>query len=134
MSEFYTEIKFAHITTVLLSGSLFLVRGLLVLGGRQPCALAAPVRYTSYAIDTILLAAALMLVSILPSALFANGWLTAKLALLVPYIVLGSFALKRGRTATVRAVAFVLAVLVYALMLGIARAHHPLGLLHPWLG
>lgn len=134
MMEFYAQIKFMHVTTVLLSGGLFIVRGLLVLGGRQAWALAAPVRYTSYAIDTTLLTAALMLVSILPSAMFANGWLTAKLALLMPYVVLGSFALKRGRTATARAVTYALALLAYAMMLSIARAHHPLGSLRPWLG
>ncbi|TJY56260.1 hypothetical protein E4T66_20090 [Sinimarinibacterium sp. CAU 1509] len=134
MIEFYPQIKFVHVFTVLLSGGLFLVRGMLVLGGRQSWALAAPVRYVSYTIDTTLLTAALMLVSVLPGAIFANGWLTAKLALLVAYIVLGSFALKRGRTATVRAVTCALALLAFALMYSIARAHHPLGLLRPWLG
>lgn len=133
MIEFYPQIKFVHVTAVLVSGGLFLVRGILVLGGRQPWALAAPVRYASYTVDTALLTAALMLVSILPGAVFANGWLTAKLVLLVPYIVLGSFALKRGRTAPVRAATYGLALIAYGLMLSIARTHHPLGLLRPWL-
>ena len=60
--------------------------------------MAAPLRYLSYSIDTVLLTAALMLLTILPGAMFANGWLATKLVLLVAYVVLGSFALKRGRT------------------------------------
>src|SRR5690606_759986 len=88
---------------------------------------AAPVRYLSYSIDTVLLTAALMLVTILPGALFANGWLTAKLALLVVYVVLGVYALRRGRTPAARAVCYVAALLVFATIFGIARYHHALG-------
>ena len=74
-----------------------------------------------------MLTAALMLLSVLPGAMFANGWLTAKLCLLVVYVVLGSFALRRGRTRGVRAGSFVAAVAVFVFMLSIAKLHHPLG-------
>jgi len=50
--------------------------------------------------------------------------------LLVVYIVLGSLALKRGRTPRVRALAFVAACTVYVFMASVARGHHPLGALH----
>ena len=126
MIEFYPQIRLVHIVAVLLSGSLFLLRGSGVLAGaRWPMAL--PVRLASYTIDTVLLTAALMLVAVLPSAVFANGWLAAKLVLLVVYIGLGTFALKRGRTPRVRAGCFVLALAAFGAMLAIARAHHPLG-------
>ena len=75
MIEFYPDIKGVHVLSVFCSGGLFLVRGLFVLGGRQAIAMAPPVRYLSYGVDTVLLTAALMLVSVLPSAMFANGWL-----------------------------------------------------------
>jgi len=68
-----------------------------------------------------------MLIAILPATLYANGWLTAKLSLLVVYVVLGTIALKRGRTRSVRAVSFVAALAVYGSMIAIARQHHPLG-------
>jgi len=134
MIEFYAQIKWVHIAAVLASGSLFLLRGLLVQAGRPTFAMAAPVRYLSYSIDTILLTAALMLVTILPGAMFANGWLTTKLVLIVAYVVLGTFALKRGRTPRVRTLCYVLALLVFGFVLSIARAHQPLGLLSRWLG
>src|SRR3546814_9171598 len=70
-------------------------------------------RYLSYSIDTTLLTAALMLLTILPASMFANGWLTLKLVLLVVYVVLGTLALKRGKTRRVRAISFVAALLTY---------------------
>src|SRR3546814_11691549 len=72
MIEFYPHIRQIHILTVILSGGLFALRGVFALAGaRWPHA--APVRYLSYTIDTTLLTAALMLVSILTGAMFANG-------------------------------------------------------------
>jgi len=124
---FYTQIKWIHVAAVLLSGALFVARGLLVQGGRARWAMAAPVRYASYGIDTVLLAAALVLAASLPGALFANQWLSIKVALVVLYIGFGSAALGRARTQRSRTLCFAAALVVYALIIGIARAHHPLG-------
>lgn len=126
MNAFYPQILWLHIGAVIASGSLFLLRGLLVQTGSR-WGMAASVRYLSYTIDTVLLAAALMLVTILPRTMFTNGWLLAKLALLPVYIVLASFALKRGRTTEKRRIFLGAAMAVFAIMIGIARAHHPLG-------
>ena len=131
---FYPQIKWVHIAAVCASGSLFALRGALVQAGIPRWAMTAPVRYLSYTIDTILLTAALMLLTILPGAMFANGWLTAKLVLVVVYVGLGTFALKRGRTPRMRTICFVAALLVFATIIGIALAHHPLGWLLRWLG
>jgi uncharacterized membrane protein SirB2 len=126
MLEFYPEIRWTHIAMVLASGGLFAARGIAVqLGAAWP--LAAPVRWLSYTIDTALLTAALMLLTILPGVVFHNGWLTVKLVLLVAYVVLGSYALKRGRSAQMRLWCLVAALLTYVSMLSIARSHHPLG-------
>ncbi|MEO8486352.1 MAG: SirB2 family protein [Betaproteobacteria bacterium] len=130
----YHEIKAVHVATVIASGVVFMLRGVLVQSGAQRFAMAPPLRYASYAIDTALLAAALMLVSILPRAAFANHWLTLKLVLLCAYVALGSVALKRGRGPRARAVAFVAALATYGAMVGIARAHHPLGWLRALAG
>ncbi|MGH8105468.1 MAG: SirB2 family protein [Arenimonas sp.] len=127
MIEFYLPIKLVHIVAVLCSGSLFVARGLMLLNDKK-VAMSAPVRYLSYGIDTVLLTAALMLATMLPSALFANGWLLEKIILLVVYIVLGSFALKRGRDRKSRTWFFIAAVTVFAFMISVARAHHPLGI------
>lgn len=126
MIEFYSLTRSVHIGAVLCSGAVFALRGAGVLAGaRWP--MVAPLRYLSYAIDTVLLTAALGLVAMLPSSVFANHWLTVKLVLLLVYVALGSFALKRGRSARVRAVCFFVALMVFAAMLGVARTHQPMG-------
>src|SRR6185503_10345678 len=62
--EFYPQIKYVHVAAVIASGVLFFVRGLgLNLGAGWM--MAAPLRYLSYTIDTVLLTAALMLATIL---------------------------------------------------------------------
>ena len=129
---FYPQIKWVHIAAVSASGSLFALRGALVQAGRTHWAMAAPVRYLSYTVDTLLLTAALMLLTILPGAMFANGWLTTKLVLVVAYVVFGTFALRRGRTPRMRAACYLAALLVFATIVGIALAHHPLGWLLRW--
>ena len=132
MIELYPYIKLLHVGTVFASGTLFLLRGLAVQGSAA-WGMARPVRYLSYGIDVVLLAAALTLLAMLPAAVFANGWLWVKLSLLVAYVGLGTVALKRGRTARIRAACFVAALFVFACMYVIARAHDPLAPLRAWL-
>lgn len=128
MLEFYPQIRAVHIAAVMASGLLFLLRGAAAQLGAT-WAMAAPLRYLSYSIDTVLLTAALMLATILHQYPFAQGWLTAKVLLLVVYVVLGSFALKRGRTRAVRTSCWIAALLVFLFIVSIARAHHPLGII-----
>jgi len=126
MIEFYPQIKQFHILLALLSGAIFALRGAFALAGmRWPQAL--PVKWLSYTIDTCLLTAALMLLTILPWAMFANGWLLTKIVLIVVYVVLGVFAMRPGRRQRTRALCYAVALLVFATIYGIARAHHPLG-------
>lgn len=134
MLEFYPQIKLVHIFCVLASGGLFALRGALVQAGRAGIAQLAPVRLLSYAIDTTLLTAALMLVSILPHGLYANGWLATKLALLVLYVALGVFAMQQSCAPATRRLSFIAALATYGYMLGVARMHHPLGWLHGVIG
>jgi uncharacterized membrane protein SirB2 len=131
LSSYAADIKLAHVGAVILSGALFLARGTLVLAGRQARVMAAPVRYLSYSIDTILLLAALLLVAILPAATWGNGWLWTKLLLLPVYVALGWLALHKAATRAARFGFLAVAVLIYVFMASIARAHHPLGWLRP---
>ncbi len=130
MLEFYLQIKWVHIAAVITSGSLFALRGAGVLAGaRWP--MWAPLRFLTYTVDTVLLTAALMLVTILHQYPLVQAWLTAKVCLLVVYIVLGTFALRRGRTPPVRALCYAAALAVFLFIVSIARAHHPLGVFAP---
>lgn len=133
MIEFYPQIKWVHVVAVTCSGLLFLLRGTLTLSSRGAWARHAALRYMSYTIDTILLTAALMLLTMLPSAVFGNGWLTVKLVLLITYIALGVMALREGVSSRRRAIFFASALAVFGLMISIARAHHPLGFVAAWI-
>jgi uncharacterized membrane protein SirB2 len=128
MLEFYPEIRWVHIAAVTASGTLFMLRGAGALAGAA-WPMFAPLRYLTYTIDTVLLTAALMLATILHQYPFVHGWLTAKVLLLVVYIVLGSLALKRARTRRARAWSYAAALAVFLFIVGIARAHHALGIL-----
>ncbi|MEZ5461988.1 SirB2 family protein [Dokdonella sp.] len=126
MIEFYPQIKFVHVLAVILSGSLFTLRGLLMFAhSRQVNHIV--LRVASWVIDTTLLTAALMLITLLHQYPFVQGWLTIKVLLLVVYIVLGVLALKRGKTRKVRITCFFSAMLVYAFIISVAIAHNPWG-------
>ena len=126
--EFYPQIRWLHIATAMTSGALFALRFVLMQSGfRWP--MAWPVRYLSYTIDTALLTAALMLVTMLQQYPFVHSWLTVKVLLLVVYVVLGSLALRYAPTRRAQIVCGVSALIVYLAIISVARAHHPLGAL-----
>ena len=85
-------------------------------------------RYLSYTIDSILLAAALMLIAVIHQYPFVQAWLTVKVLLLVVYIGLGSIAIKRGKSLAIRRAAFVAALGVFVFIASVAHTHNPLGL------
>lgn len=126
LAAWYLQILSIHVGCVILSGSLFFVRGCLMLAG-SPLANHRALRRLSYVIDTTLLAAAVLLAMIIHRYPFVQAWLTVKVLLLVAYIVLGIFALRRGRTRRSRAMFFVIALAVFLFIVSVAVAHSPLG-------
>ncbi|WP_028602392.1 SirB2 family protein [Ottowia thiooxydans] len=122
--ELYPLIKLSHVLLVMLSGGLFLGRGLgVLLGATMP--MSTPVRRLSQVIDTALLAAALLLLMTLQLNPFATPWLLAKLMLLVAYIVFGTLALRRAPTLSGKALAFAAALTCFVMMFTIARTRDP---------
>jgi len=131
MIEFYPQIRMVHIAAVFCSGGLFLLRGLAIFvgpGWAGALARALPVRILSYTIDTVLLTAALMLMTIVQQYPLVDAWLSVKVLLLVVYIVLGRVAFRLARTPTGRIGAFMAALCVYGYIISVARAHDPLGI------
>lgn len=130
LAPWYPWIKQAHIALVTASGVLFALRGLALLAGaRWPLRPAA--RISSVAIDTLLLAAGATLWALLQLNPLRELWLGAKLALLVLYVLLGTWALKRARGNGPRLLLLAAALLVFATMVSIAMTRRPLGL---WAG
>lgn len=129
MEAFYLDIRYVHIAAVSLSGALFFIRAVAGNLFGATWIMATPVRYLSYAIDSILLTAALMLMTIVQQFPFVDAWLTIKILLLVCYIGLGSFALKRAKSRAARLGFSTAAIAVFIFIVGVALTHNPLGFL-----
>ncbi|MBS8241099.1 invasion protein [Marinobacter lipolyticus] len=105
----YLILKHLHMTTAYLTVVLLALRLLLDAVGK-PDWRQTPLRWIPHANDTVLLAAAISLLFVTPWMPFVHGWLTAKVFLLIGYIVAGVFALKQTKSLPVRLVATVLAL------------------------
>ena len=117
----YSILKLIHISSVLISVTLFFLRGCaMCVNAATPRAL----RIVPHIVDTVLLVSAIGLVVMAHLNPAHHAWLAAKLVCLVIYIVLGSIALKHGRTKTVRVGAWLAALLVVAYMLKLAVTKH----------
>ncbi|MCC7516172.1 MAG: SirB2 family protein [Pseudomonadales bacterium] len=128
LSGIYLLVKAAHIGLVMLSGSLFLARGLGVLmGSRLP--MVKPIRIASMMIDTALLVAAILLLFILHLNPFVVHWLQAKLVMVILYIFFGVATFRLARKQSSKVAAYVAALLCYVIAFSIARAHDPAGML-----
>ena len=114
----YYFIKNLHIASVVLSGSLFLLRGIWML--RESAMLQQRwVKIIPHIVDTLLLTSAIIIVIMSGQYPFAQDWLTAKLLALFAYIGLGIIAL-RGRSKVVRVWAFIAALAVFVYIVSVA--------------
>jgi uncharacterized membrane protein SirB2 len=127
----YLVAKTLHVGAVVLSLTGFAARGALMLSGSRLLETRF-VRVAPHVVDTVLLASALWLAWLIGQYPFVQGWLTAKVLGLAAYIVLGSIALRRGRSRRVRLAAFAaaLAMAGYIVCVALARdARGPFALL-----
>lgn len=115
----YLAVKHLHITFAVLSGSFFLLRGLWMLLD-SPLLQRRWVKVVPHVVDTLLLTSALVLVFWSGQYPFVQNWLTAKVLALLVYIVLGTIALKRGKTRGVRAFALLAALATFAYIVAVA--------------
>ena len=121
----YAALKLVHAGAVVLSGVGFVIRyGVSV---TRPLPTGALVRVAPHVVDTVLLGSALALAWVGGFNPLRVPWLEAKLAGLAIYIVLGTIALRRGRTRRTRAAAFAAALIAYAYIVTVALTKSPLG-------
>jgi len=124
----YTQLKTLHVGAVALSLGLFALRGLWMLRGDARLQLPW-VRVLPHLVDTVLLASAVWLALHIGQTPLRDAWLTAKVIGLLAYIVLGSIALKRGRSVAVRRSAFAAALCTFAYIVSVALTKRVL----PWV-
>ena len=121
----YSAVRLLHISAAALSITLFALRGAWML--RSPQRLQQRwVRIVPHGVDTVLLASALWLAWQMGAA-GTRGWLWAKVVALLVYIVLGTVALKRGKTVAGRTVAFAAALATFGYIVSVAVTKSPLG-------
>lgn len=121
----YLALKHLHMTFAGCSGALFLLRGLWMLAG-SPMLQRGWVKRLPHMIDSLLLASALGLAIWSGQSPANSPWLTAKIVALIAYILLGSVALKYGRTKPQRAGAFAAAVACFLYIGATAMTKTPL--------
>lgn len=112
-------IKELHVTLAVLTAVLFIYRGMLMMVGSGSLH-RKWLRIVPHVIDTFLLATGLWLaVSIYP-AFYYQPWLVVKIIAIVVYILLGTIAIKRGRTKSIRLLALSGSLLVLAYIFAVA--------------
>ena len=115
----YLLAKTVHVICVALSIAGFVAR--FALARRQPALLRRrAVRVLPHVNDTLLLAAAIVMLVAAHWNVFDMPWLGAKIAGLLVYIACGTVALKRGRTPRVRTGAFVAALAAFGYVVSVA--------------
>jgi uncharacterized membrane protein SirB2 len=120
----YLAVKYVHVAAVAASFALFFLRGAWMTLD-SPRLAARWVRIVPHVNDTVLLAAGVWLAVALREAPGTSPWLTAKLAALLAYIVLGTLALRPGRSKRVRVAAWLAALAVFGYMVAVATTRSP---------
>ena len=115
----YETLKLIHVCAVTATVLGFILRGYWMLA-ESAMLQRRWVRVAPHAVDTLLLLSGIGLVAILGSVLLKQPWLLAKFAALIAYILLGTIALKRGRTKTIRTIGLFAALAVFAYIVGVA--------------
>lgn len=125
----YLALKTIHVSCVVLTINLFLLRGFWML---QDSARLQQrwVRTLPHVIDATLLTSALLLAWTVGQYPGVHVWLTAKVLALLVYIGLGTVAIKRGKTKRIKVAAWLGAIMVFGYIVSVALTRQPL----PWLG
>lgn len=120
----YLLVKHLHVTCVVISVCLFILRGTFELLS-QPWRQWRLLRVAPHIVDTVLLGSALWMAWRIGQYPFVNGWLTAKMLALVMYILLGGRALGRNTPQVQRLPFFAAALLSVGYIVGVALTRSP---------
>ena len=119
-------LKAIHVGSAMLSITGFVLRGIWMLQGSS-LSKARATRILPHVVDSVLLISAIVLALRIAQYPFVHAWLSAKVLALLAYIVLGSIALKYGKTRRVRVLSFglALAVFLYIVLVAVTRSTAP---------
>ncbi|SDZ01546.1 Uncharacterized membrane protein SirB2 [Nitrosomonas sp. Nm33] len=120
----YTLLKLIHVSSIMLSYLLFLMRGIWMI--RASAQLQQRwIKIMPHVIDTVLLTSAITLAVLIQQNPLVDSWLTAKVAGLLLYIGLGMIALRFGKTRTIKVSAWIMAQIVFFYIVLVALTKNP---------
>lgn len=117
-------LKAVHVGSAMLSITGFVLRGVWMLQD-SPLLKARATRILPHVVDTVLLVSAIALMLRIAQYPFVHAWLSAKVLALLAYIVLGSIALRYGKTRRVRVLSYGLALTVFVYIALVAVTRNP---------
>lgn len=129
----YLTIRTIHESAVALSITGFFLRGAAGLAGAT-WVRGRAARTVPHVVDTVLLASAVALAWMLGITPLSAPWLTAKVAGLVAYIVLGVVALRPSNPKGARAAAWIAALATAGWIVSVAITKNPAGFLAAFSG
>jgi uncharacterized membrane protein SirB2 len=125
MANYYLLLKQLHITFAILTLISFSIRGFWMV--KESSLLHRKLTHIlPHIIDTILLTTAVTMVFIAGLSPLAQSWLSAKILALLVYILLGTIALKRGSTKSIRIISLIGALLVFSYIVFVALTKSPI--------
>jgi len=119
----YALLKMIHVSSVILSYSLFFLRGIWLM--RDSANLRQRwVKVLPHVIALVMLTSAVLLAITIQQNPLQNAWLTAKVGGLLLYIGLGMVAMRFGKTRQVKIAAWIAAqcVFVYIVLVAITKS------------
>ena len=123
----YDILKLGHVTSVVISGSLFIYRFAL-LSTRPDRPLARVLKVVPHINDTILLACAVGMLIVAHINPFTTPWLFGKILALIAYILIGAVCMRSQPGSKQQTVSFVAAISVFAyiLLVGVRKQVIPI--------
>ena len=123
----YNIVKLVHVSTAAISIVGFVGRFALAWSGSALLRRRA-LRVLPHINDSLLLGAAVAMLSMARINPLSLSWLSAKIGALLAYILLGMIALRPGRSRGTRLAAFAGALLAFAYIVSAALTRSPLGI------
>lgn len=120
----YWTLKYVHVTSVIVSYTLFFLRGLWMQRA-SPMLRQRWVKITPHINDTILLTSAIMLAVLTHRNPLVESWLAAKIIGLLVYILLGLTAFRLGNSKQSRMRAWIAAQVVFIYIVSVAITKNP---------
>jgi len=121
----YMALKHVHVTSVVLSYTLFLLRGIWMLRV-SPILQQRWVKIIPHVNDTVLLVSAVILAVQTHRNPIEEPWLAAKIIGLVVYIMLGIIAFRLSKTYQTKMTLWILAQVVFIYIVSVALTKNPL--------